>query len=606
MTPVFEGVLSYWSPLGGPGIRLLLRADHAASRLYVLPERDGRWIRDEASFRLDPLLLSLGQRSTNLNGQALIYGQAQMRSDPAFAAFLESMTPGHLTPGFATFPRFEFNVPGTSLMRNVGGWNDFSFPRVAGGPIDLSSADLSGLKFSRVDFRETTLSGTDFSTTEFDECRFGRQQLSRGRLAGARFIGQQLHDLDLSHAALAGASLAGSRLSDCNLAGANCADLQVEQTTFTQCDCNGTQFAGSSGRALAFVRCYLADARFDGARLEGCSFAGSTLSNTSFRQTELANATFTGAAAPAVIDNVDFDAADLRGADFTGTDLVGKVRRTRAPRFGASESERTRLVRARFPLSFLGSDCSYVDASSATIVYDVDPVRGIEDFKARHARLPPMEFAGFSLIEADFSGADLRGSRFGNADLADADFSTAMLDSTDFSGARLDEATFADATLSSANFTSAWLLQAAFDNTVLDRTNFSSAMLAAANFSKLHGLTAAGVNFSNACLAQAEFIGVTFTPSAGQQTSFAGACLAGADFSAARLTDAVLTNAQIAAQPGELQVNVHGHAPLLIEYRATRLEPGATGPQTICPDGGSGPCSLPRLQFRPVRPVWPS
>ncbi len=603
MTRLFEGVLGYWPGGGGSyqsRFRLLLTAGPGSGLVYVrVAGLEGGWIRDERSFRIQPM------RSAG-SGSAQFHGQMQMRSDPAFGAFLESLTPPW--PGFSFLPSFSVDVPGVSMIRDAGGWSDLAFGRVGGAAIDLSTADFSRLLFRNVDFSEAVIAGTQFSGARFDDCRFGPQQLVGGRLDGAQFVRQQLRDLDLSGATLEGAMLIGTDFSNCRLTNADCRNLNVDTVKFTDCDCSAASFDGMRAASLEFVRCDLTGATFDGAQINRVSFAQSTLRRTSFKEAKLLNASFakTGVGTePRVIDDIDLDAADLAGADFTGIDLAGKVRQARAPRFGASAHERTTLVRATFNLSLLGSDCSFVDATDATIVYDVDPAAGIDGFKARHALLPKMELAGFRLSDADFSFAHLPEARFGNAILRDANFTGTVLEGADFTGARLDGAIFASATLLSANFTSAWLLEAKFEDTTLGDTNFSSAMLVAVNFARLHGRNLAGVNFSNACLALAEFNAVAITRSGSKRTSFAGACLAGSDFTDARLTDAVLTNAQVAGEPGQLTVNFPGRRPMEIDYRETRIEPRNTGPQTVCPDGNSGPCPMPRLLFRPVRPVWP-
>lgn len=608
MTRLFEGTLVYAPFMNAERFLLVLHADHGAGRLSVRAEQYGRWMSNEMQFRVHPMLRELGVRPGD-SGAAFLFGRMQMQYDPAFSAFLNSLTSHLITmPGFGSLPHFSLDMPGAGAIRAAGGWRDIAFRRVADMAIDLSTADFSDLHFSNVDFSAANITGTRFDRTRFDNCRFGRSQFVGAQLDGARFMKQHLADLDFSGATLEGAALDGTVLQDCRLVGTNCNKLAVDATTFTNCDCSGASFDHAAGTDLRFMHCNLTDARFDHARIDRWAFPQSILRRTSFRETLLRHASFAKTAdraAPNLIDDIDLDAADLDGADFTDADLAGKVRHARAPRFGASPQQRTRLVRAAFNLSFLGQDCSYVDATDARIRYDVDPAEGIEDFKARHALLPMMELAGFRLSDADFSYARLKAARFANATLRDANFTGAVLEGADFSRARLDGANFTSASLLSTNFTSAWLLEARFEDTTLANTNFSSAALVAVNFSRLHGSNLAGVNFSNACLAQADFNAVVVTSAGSTQTSFSGACLAGTDFLNARLTDAQLTNAQIAAEPGELTVNFEGRRPLEIEYRATLIDPSSTGRQTICPDGNSGPCSMQRLLFRPVRRVWP-
>jgi uncharacterized protein YjbI with pentapeptide repeats len=362
---------------------------------------------------------------------------------------------------------------------------------------------------------------------------------------------------------------------------------------------------GAEGKDAIFAGSTLSHASFVGARIEGSTFAGATLTDTSFKDAVMQGALF--AATPsydfpaASFNNVDFDNTDLTAADLSGFVLTGKIRYARPPRFGQSVTTRTLLRRSTFSSTFLGKDCSYIDASDAHIT--VEPSLAVDEFKAVHAILPAMGFANLELNDADFTSAQIKDARFGNCKLKDAKFNSAVLEGADFTKADLMGADFSDANLISAQFTSAWLSSATFHQTLLGSTNFSSAVLAQVNFGAIRSRSLAGVSFSRACLVSADFKDVVSTVAGSLATSFSEACLAGADFGGAQLPDAILTNAQVSAAQGKIRV-VHPHRTEEFSYGPTTLLPASTGSRTTCPDGKFGPCDASRLHLKPVPAEW--
>ena len=610
MARVFEGVLAIWAD-GLPyerRARIVLYLDVPADMMYVRVEQDGRWTTDEMASKISEFIKKVDPSlASEHNVVASFFAEGRDAPNPAVMALLRDTAP--LSSLVGGFPKFQLEMPGISQMRQSRGCQDIVFRKIAGVDVALGGFDLSDMHFRNVDFTGANITTAIFSRARFDDCRFNRAQLAGHRLDGANLSGQRFEDYDFTNTNFDGADLGSTYFASCTLNGAIFKNVKIDKTAFLNCSCTGTHFDDAKGAVIGFVGGNLNNATFDRANIDGWFFPGVAMTNTSFKDAKLTNAMFAklndSQDAP-TISNIDLDNADLSGADFTDVSLTGNIRHARLPRLGKSAASRTKLVRARFKLSLLGTDASYVDATDATITYDVAATTGITEFKAVHTLFPKhMAFAGFKLSKADFSHARLPEARFGNATLKDAVFAGTFLDGADFTGAKLDGAVFNDAVVTAVNFTSAWLYGAKFERTTLASANFSSAMLAEVSFAALEGRSLAAVNFSNACLAQADFSAVKAPRSGAVQTSFSNACLAGTIFTGANLADVVLTNAQVSSAKGTLSVEMADRAAKLIPYDPTHIEPSSTGPQTTCPDGNGGQCSLERLRFRPVRPKWP-
>lgn len=615
MARLFEGVLAIWAnnlPYERRA-RIVLYLDVAIDMMYVRVEQNGRWTTDETTSKISEFIQKFDPRVAGehaVEGHAVaaaLFADTGGAPSPALAALLRDNAP--LSSLIGDIPKFQTEMPGISLLRHTGGCNDIVFSPIAGVDVALAGFDLSGMSFRNVDFTGANIANTTFSRTRIDACRFKPAQLAGHRLDGANLSGQQFEGYDFSGTNFDGADIGSAKFTNCTMNSASFKNAKIDQTSFWQCSCIGTHFEDAKGSILAFLGSNLTDAKFDRANIDGWFFPGTALTNTSFKEAKLINAMFckyADVAPPPTISNIDLDNADLSGADFTDVSLIDNIRHARLPRLGKSATSRTKLVRARFKLSLLGNDASYIDATDATITFDVAATTGITEFKAVHALFPArMPFANFKLSKADFSHARLPEVRFGNANLKDAKFAGTYLDGADFTGAKLDGVVFNDAVLTAVNFTSAWLYEAKFEKTTLANANFSSAMLVGVSFAAIEGRSLAAVNFSNACLAQANFTSVTATRSATVQTSFSNACLAGTIFTSASLADVLLTNAQVSTAKGTLWVEVADRPRKEVAYDPTRIDPSITGPQTTCPDGNSGPCSVERLRFKPVREKWP-
>lgn len=410
--------------------------------------------------------------------------------------------------------------------------------------------------------------------------------------AGANFTYLGTHHIELS----------GWDFSRVNFKGADFRETTLTDVKFRNAE--NARFEGAELRNVDATGANLSKANFSGATIVGGSFAGANLSGAVFG---FPPATFR--------DDVDFTEANLELADFRGTSLMpGEVKLVR-PRFGTSVDRRTNLARAWVHTGFLGRDWTCLDCADATIVFAPD--FDSNDLEANFAILTGANFAGRSLVGAQFKSAVLHNAHFANCDLDDAMFQGALLGGSDagglaadFSGARLGLADFADADLSGVGFSGANLKGAKFTNALMLTTDFSNAFIAQADFTAIRDRRMQGVSFNNACLVSASFRGTDVTRGdSGRPTSFADAILLGVDFTGATLAEATLTNAKLAAQPGTITAILaprRGAPPetIVMMYEATQLRPEATRPGTRCPDGAGGPCSRERLITPGVPDTW--
>jgi len=539
-----------------------------------------------------------------------------------------------------SFERCTFGRRQLSMSR----LNGADFTRQELQDLDLSGANLDGAKFDGSSVQGCNLANASLSNASVHRARFQSTNLSYAKLNGMQGTATLFLDCNFAFASLKNVALArpvfsGSQLVSIDATEASLIDARFGRLTAEDLFEHIRPRAGLRGNPLDnaaainlanFSKAILSRARFDGVRITESQFhdakmdktilSGSTLYWTSFKDADLAGADFSARDAEylngvfqrdpspvASFDNVDLDHANLQGSNFRGAMLSGKVKHARLPQRDTSKAVFMCLAGATFRSALLGKDWSYIDASGATIELDLPSDTDVIGFKARQSILPMMDFAGLRLPDANFEAAQLRNMRFGNCQLEGVKFGKALLEGADFTGANLQDADFSHATLMHANFASTWMWGATFSGTVLTGANFASAMLAEVNFKGISDGQLSYVNFSGACLVSASFSNIKAPSSGDRRTNFSSACLAGADFAGASLKDVVLTSAQLAAQAGTITV-VHRLKPegKELSYERTALDPSITGPNTTCPDGKGGTCSIKQLHHFAVPKRWPS
>ena len=590
---IFEGVI------GIADTRILLRANIDEQALYMQAPGGAIVLRVSDMTYLPPEGRDLFALIK------LIYGELQSPPRAGGASVLRSLVGDMPIPNY-NLPSFMLVTPGITAMKLTRRCDSGDFSPVAGVPVDLSGADLSGVVFGAVDFSPAILTGTNFAYATLGQARFAKTQLAGRNLEHASLIGADLRNLDLTGTIFDNAQLSRAQLQNTTLVGAKFRKTQFDGADFYCANATGAVFDGATAIKPIFLGTTLTNSTFVGARLANAAFNGATLDRTSFKDALLAGASFSArgdGTAVARLTSVDFDNTDLRSADFTGVTLNTGSPPAHPPRFGTSVDTRTSFVRAIVATKLIGTDWSYIDATGATFTTDAS-LDGSK-LTAVHAILPKMSFAGRKLPDADFSSADLRQARFGECALKDAKFNQAVLEGADFTSANLEGADFTSANLVSSVFAKAWLSGAKFERSVLASTNFSSAMLAQVSFTGIQGRSLSGVNFAGACLVSADFKDVAAPRAGSTQTNFSTACLAGADFTGATLSDVMLTGAQLSSRAGELKVSHPVRtAGKVFSYDKTRLLSRATGPDTTCPDGNGGVCSDERLFSRAVPAEW--
>jgi uncharacterized protein YjbI with pentapeptide repeats len=97
--------------------------------------------------------------------------------------------------------------------------------------VDLSHADLQGLKLSMSDFRQANLTGANLSHANLSHADLGLANLQNTQLVGADVI-----KTNLQGANLAGADLRGANLAWSNLCGANLRGAKLEGAILTEVD----------------------------------------------------------------------------------------------------------------------------------------------------------------------------------------------------------------------------------------------------------------------------------------------------------------------------------------------------------------------------------
>src|SRR5450830_1072459 len=311
---------------------------------------------------------------------------------------------------------------------------------------------------------------------------------------------------------------------------------------FTSAVVNNTTFKNAKGDGVVFRK----------ATLTGCDAAEAVWPQANFRGSALTKVTLTGANLTGAVFNageslsaaalvkIDFGDAILASADFSDMELDKGAVLFKRPKFGTSEATATRFRRAVVPQEFLGMDWSYLDIENGRIVFG-------EDFKG-------------DKVNADLNGTD---------------------------------------------FTKAWLQQTKFQKATLVQTVFASACLLSADFKAPSGGMMQGVNFSGAYLVNADFSDVSLMPYSANKTSFVNACLLGANFKGAKLHSASLGGAQLSKKNGTIMLTKKpGDQPVENKYSARELPMNVTGPATLCPVKGWGPCDDEKLYTTNIPEEW--
>lgn len=386
--------------------------------------------------------------------------------------------------------------------------------------------------------------------------------------------------VDLTGEAMSGLALPGAIFSYADLT-----NLSLNGSTMPNADFrNVASLSGAS-----FVKSVLTSARFDGVDLTGVDFTGA----------DLTGAIFDGA----ILAATELGGTNMTGASFANCDMTTALY-SAPPLFSTSSDRLTSFAGATLDYLFIGLSWTCLNLSQANIVGLPASLAGLN---AVYANLSGLQLSGKDLTGADFSNATLQDVNFVGSTLDSAQFVDAQLqgDSTIasavLSGCNLIDANFQGANLTSVELSNSFFYggAASVSKATLQLADFGGAYLEKVNFSTVLNADFEGVNFTNACLVNANFNNCNIRDFSGKRANFSGACLQGATFRGAQVF-ANLFNAAVAEEAGTIQVTtLFGTPPTLqtipIPYGKTIGLEQATNSQTVCPDNSDGPCSAQQL-----------
>jgi uncharacterized protein YjbI with pentapeptide repeats len=244
------------------------------------------------------------------------------------------------------------------------------------GSVNLSGADLAGIKWEGATLTDANMSGANLRDADLTDANLHGTNLSGADLRGATLRGTNLSHANLSGLSMPGADLSGLDLSELNLSGANLSGTDLvnllrrmsgpggeeagegmvdendeeqepdPQTVQLQArltreglDVTGVELDGAvlDGARLAEIHWFganlrdtdLTDANLEAADLTGANLSGADLAGANLARANLSGADLSGAALPG-IDLSDLDLSGESLANATAADVVRLIRRLSA------------------------------------------------------------------------------------------------------------------------------------------------------------------------------------------------------------------------------------------------------------------------------------
>lgn len=314
-------------------------------------------------------------------------------------------------------------------------------------PYNCQGCNLSGRALAGKDLTGAQLQGATLTGTSFK----GVLGMARANLTGAvmgngtDFSGCDLSatifgphptfGTDAAHPTLlVGATVSyevlGLTWSYLDLTGATIVNLPQDLTWLEVMESNltGIDFTGRSLKNAHFYGVALSRAKFDRATLNNVVFARGQ------EVCDLTDATFTGATIPAgvfdtsTLTRTDFTGATLAGASFLQTRMDGtRFDRTDVtacsfsapPRFSRDPANLTSFRGARLNYATVAKQWSYLDLTGATLV-GLGPSTDLTYLQALYTVLTGWDLSGYTMDQANLTGATLTGTRFAGASLNSA------------------------------------------------------------------------------------------------------------------------------------------------------------------------------------------
>ncbi|MBD2360557.1 pentapeptide repeat-containing protein [Anabaena minutissima FACHB-250] len=260
--------------------------------------------------------------------------------------------------------------------------------------VDLSEANLSGIKLSGANFSQANLSVANLSGANLSEAN-----LSHAKLNVARLSGVNLTSAILNHSCLNVANLIRADLSRAQLRGASLVRAELIRAELSRADLFEANLNGADLREATLRHVDLRHANLTGAILKGSSLAGANLEMANLNGADLSQADLSSAnLRDAELKQVNLTRANLSGADLSGANLRW------ADLNGANLSWADLNGAKLSGASLVGADLSNANLTNASLVHA----------NLTQAKLIKAEWIGADLTSAILTGAKLYStSRFG-------------------------------------------------------------------------------------------------------------------------------------------------------------------------------------------------
>lgn len=175
-------------------------------------------------------------------------------------------------------------------------------PRGEGKRIDVSYADLAGVRLSKKNLLDLDLSDSDFSGADLGEATF-----TGSVLASANFTNSRLADAILTSSDFYNANFSGADLRNADFRGASLVRAHFRKVNLTEVRFTGAVLANAD----------LTRTNFEGSDLTGINLSYSDLTDANLRGADLTGADMDGA----ILKNADLTGARLDNTGLSGVDL---------------------------------------------------------------------------------------------------------------------------------------------------------------------------------------------------------------------------------------------------------------------------------------------
>ncbi|MBW4644983.1 MAG: pentapeptide repeat-containing protein [Goleter apudmare HA4340-LM2] len=260
--------------------------------------------------------------------------------------------------------------------------------------VDLSEANLSGVKLNGVNFSQANLSVINLSGANLSEANLTDAKLNVARLSGANLASAILNNTSLNVA-----NLIRADLSRVQLRGASLIRAELIRAELSRADLFQANLTSADLREATLRQANLRRANLSEASLRGCSLTGANLEMANLNATDMGRADLSGAnlrdteLRQANLSHANLSGADLSGANLRWADLSGANLRW-ADLSGAKLSGAT----------LIGADLSNANLTNTSLVHA----------NLTQAKLIKAEWVGADLTGATLTGAKLYAtSRFG-------------------------------------------------------------------------------------------------------------------------------------------------------------------------------------------------